>query len=514
MSAPRCRACQRINPPEALFCYHDGAALDSAGMRGPVAAGAQPFQAPFVFPDGRRCRSFDELVLACEDDWQGAKHVLQQGYLEGFLGALGRLDLAQAARRAARSADRDRALDELLDKLPNSTRTPARLQVQPREMNLGQLACGAYRRFILQIENGGMGLLHGSVSCPGTPWLAVGDAAGGSSKLFSCRHETVLTVQVVGKALRAGVQPLRGRVLVQTNGGTVEIPVSVQVPVTPFGHGVLAGATTPRQVAEKAKAAPKAAAALFARGAVAAWYVANGWTYPVQGPAATGLGAVQQFFEALGLVAPPKVEISAYEVQFFGGPGGTLEQIIQVQTVEKRPVFAYGVSSVPWLQVGKAVLDGRTARIPLRVGSVPALPGETLRGQVHVTANGNQRFTVAVTLTIAGTPPAPRLAVVELTDPVPPLVAVEIPLPAEPIYDIEEVLDPPAAKPIDGDHRKPPPRRRPNWWAILSVILLLSGSSLVLARDTVFYLDSDTASARNGDEDEEANGAVALAFHD
>ena len=75
------------------------------------------------------------------------------------------------------------------------------------------------------------------------------------------------------------------------------------------------------------------------------------------------------------------------------------------------------------------------------------LPGETLSGQVQVTANGNQRFTVEVTLTIAGRPPSPRMKVVEMIDAVPPLVAVEIPIAPESANE--------------GDYRKRPPRRRP-----------------------------------------------------
>src|SRR5262249_51333886 len=153
-----------------------------------------------------------------------------------------------------------------------------------------------------------------------------------------------LPVHVVGKALRANAKPLSGKLIVDTNGGVVEIPVRVQVPVKPFPDGVLGGAKTPRQVAEKAKASPKEAAGLFANGAVAAWYASNGWTYPVQGPSATGIGAVQQFFEALGLVAAPKVTISTQSLQFRGAPGTFLEQVIQVQTVEKRPVYAHAVS--------------------------------------------------------------------------------------------------------------------------------------------------------------------------
>ena len=82
-----CRTCTRVNPPEALFCYHDGAALvGGVGQGGPIAVGAQPFLSPFVFPSGRSCGNFDELVLACEAEWEAAQELLYQGYLESFLG--------------------------------------------------------------------------------------------------------------------------------------------------------------------------------------------------------------------------------------------------------------------------------------------------------------------------------------------------------------------------------------------------------------------------------------------
>src|SRR5262249_34124280 len=55
----------------------------------------------------------------------------------------------------------------------------------------------------------------------------------------------------------------------------------------------------------------------------------------------------------------------------------------------------------PWLQIGRAMLEGRTASIPIRVASIPAIPGETLKGTVQVASNGNQRFTVEVELTVA-----------------------------------------------------------------------------------------------------------------
>ena len=37
---------------------------------------------PFVFPTGRTCRSFNELALACQEEWSTACDLFQQGYLK------------------------------------------------------------------------------------------------------------------------------------------------------------------------------------------------------------------------------------------------------------------------------------------------------------------------------------------------------------------------------------------------------------------------------------------------
>jgi hypothetical protein len=383
-----------------VFCYHDGTLLNNDGRRGPVAVQWQAFTHPFVFPSGRPCRTFDELVLACQEEWTEARTLLEQGYLESFFAGLGRTDLARAARAAASAADRDRGLDELLDKLPSDVLQPPSLQVQPQEINLGTIRVGEERRFTLQLENLGMRLLRGSASCAETPWLTLGDAAGVPEKLFQFNGELVLPVHVQGKRLRASQKPQEGYLAIESNGGTAVVTVRVEVPVTPFPDGVLRGALTPRQVAEKAKAAAKEAAAHFENGNVARWYVDNGWTYPVQGPAASGLGAVQQFFEALGLTPPPKVEVGVRTINLVGSAGERLQYALEVKCQEKRPVYAYGVSDQPWLKVGRANLQGRLALIPLVVPGVPDRPGETLQAEVLLTANGNQRFPVSVALSI------------------------------------------------------------------------------------------------------------------
>src|SRR5262249_38757162 len=398
-----CTKCSRVNPAEAAYCSFDGNVLAGHSRNGgPVAISARPFPSPFTLPGGKACRNFDELAMGCQDNWGAAKEVLQQGYLESFLVRLGRSDLAQAAKEASRFPDRDRGLDQFLSKLPSNVLDSPKLRAEPQDISLGTVQVGQDRKFQLRLENQGMRLLSGSVTADDCVWLTLGDAPGSPQKLFQFSHDTVIPVHVRGKQLRAGNKTLEGRLLVESNGGTATVTVRLDVPVKPYPDGPLAGAKSPRQVAEKAKANPKAAAVLFEKGAVAAWYKTNGWTYPVQGPSASGLGAVQQFFEALGLTPPPKVTISERSVTLSGNPGQNLRHTLEVSTGEKRPVYAHAVSDQPWLEVGRAKLNGARAIIPLVIPSVPNREGQTLTAKVAVRSNGNQRFVVPVTLAIGG----------------------------------------------------------------------------------------------------------------
>jgi hypothetical protein len=428
-----CTKCSRVNPDGAAYCYQDGAPL-SGHLRngGPVAVGSRPFPSPFVFPSGRQCRTFDELALACQENWPAARDLLREGFFESFLGAMGRDDLAQSAHEAARFADADRGLDYLLDSLPTAVVEPPRLAVAPQEVSLGTLSVGQDTRCELHLENRGMRLLYGSVACDDCEWLALGEPPGAPEKLFQFGSEATIPVQVKGQRLRAGKKPLEGRLTVESNGGTTTVVVRAEVPVQPFSDGPLKGALTPRQIAERAKAAPKEAAPFFEKGAVAAWYKANGWVYPVQGPAASGLGAVQQFFEALGLTPPPKVDVSERAVRLEAAAGSSVEHRLEVRSEEKRPVYAHASSNVPWLEVGRPKLNGRHAYIPLVVPTVPDRPGEELTAKVTVRANGNQRFVVPVTLVVGGS--------FDFTAAAPPQPAAK----AEPVPATPEPPKPPA----------------------------------------------------------------------
>src|SRR5205823_2207662 len=116
------------------------------------------------FPSGRTCANFDELVRVSFERWEEARELLKDGAFAGFLGGLGRSDLARLARQAMASADFDRALDEFLCGLPSTARQPARLHVEPPEINLGKVVRGQTRTITLRIQNKGMSLLHGTVA--------------------------------------------------------------------------------------------------------------------------------------------------------------------------------------------------------------------------------------------------------------------------------------------------------------------------------------------------------------
>jgi hypothetical protein len=486
--ARTCKQCRRPNPSEAVYCYHDGNLLDSQAGNDPAGAsalnvGGRPFTVPFVLPSGRSCRNFNQLALACHEDPAAALAVLRKGYLESFLGAQGRTDLAGAARAAARATDRERGLDDFLGRLPAQALLPARLHVEPAALDLGTLRPGEDRRCELVLHNEGMRLLVGSAACDDVSWLSLGDGPLVRSKLFQSSGKTILPVRVVGRRLRAYPKPQEAEVRIESSGGTVTVAVRVNVPVQPFPEGVLAGAVSPRRLAEKARDAPREAAALIESGAVARWYQTNGWTYPVQGPAASGTAAVQQLFEALGLVKPPRVELGEDAVLLRGAPGDKVEHVLAVITQENRAAVAHGSSDQSWLEVGRPVFRGRSAFLPLVVPAVPRSPGHILQARVSVTANGNQHFVVPVTLVVGDLPHG-----VLVTEATPPEgVAV---VPARPVAPV------PAATPSS-------PRAAagawPGWRTVLPALLLVMALLGAVLRDLLAPAGNAASLAPGGD---------------
>lgn len=384
-------------------------------------AGCIEFLRPFTLFDGGPCRNFNQLVTACQQHWKEARDLLVAGKLRDFFGQIGRIDLVEAAQLAERWPDADRGLDQLLGRLPNEVLQPAKLMVEPSNVNLGHVRANADASFDLVLTNQGMQLLYGAVASD-CDWLVLGEPPTQRQRLFQTPHDMHVRVRVA--KLRARPKPYQGQLHVDSNAGKMTITVRAEAPVRPFPTGVLAGALTPREIAQKAKQHPKEAAALFEKGAVEQWYKDNGWSYPVEGPTGSGVGAVQQFFEALGLTKPPKVEVSERELTFFGFVGQRLEHRLKIRTNEKRPVFAHGHGDQSWLQVGDPKFQGAEVDLPVIV-NVPPRPKERIEGKIIVRANGNQRFVLPVKLQIEEKPGRKARNGPPRSDPVQQVVSVE-----------------------------------------------------------------------------------------
>jgi hypothetical protein len=391
MSALACPRCQRVNPTEARFCYYDGVELRAA-----VAASRElSFNREFLFPSGRRCKTYDEFVRTCSVEWDTARRLLRQGDLERFFAGMGRMDLAMAARNAAASSDADLALDQFLLQLPCRNDPGPKLELGTRRIQAGLLKRGETRRFTLSILNAGTRLLSGTMSLEDAYWLRFGDNLPRQLP-FRVVRELQQPVEIDTSLLVAG-QKYVSTIRIESNGGTYEVPVQLQVAVVPFPHAPFAGARSGRELAVKMRDLPKEAVPLFAKGLVEEWFTANGWRYPVQGPTAKGIGAVQQFFEGLGLSRTPKLQLSASEVTIACSPTETSLESVQLSTTERKWVFARISSDVPWLVPLEADLAG-PQRVSIGFSVAPDLLGsEQVRsGKLHITANGGQRFEVTV----------------------------------------------------------------------------------------------------------------------
>jgi hypothetical protein len=393
-----CPRCQRANPAEAEYCHFDGAVLvPSAG--GSLPAGTLPIE--FVFPSGRRCKTFDELVQGCQYEWEDARVLLKRGEFGPYFARIGRLDLARVAREAQEQSDTDIALHELVAELPASSAQGPRLDLQPRRLLIGPVPAGHEDEVGLTVVNQGKGLLQGKLSVSeGGRWLhAVNGKEGGHVALKTARAQHV-TLRVCTRGL-AAPHSYSATLTVVSNGGVVEVPVRLDVAAIPFGKAPLQGAMNPRDLAARMRSNPKAAVPLLEGGEIAAWFEMNGWTYPVPGAPARGVAAVQQFFEHMGLSKPPKITIVEPVLHFDCDPVEPTGGQLTIRTDARKWVYAEVTSDSPWLRVATPQVSGPQQAVAAFVIDPDQVPdGETHEGKLTITGNAGQALAARVTATV------------------------------------------------------------------------------------------------------------------
>jgi hypothetical protein len=329
--------------------------------------------------------------------------MLQQGGLRQFLAGVGRMDLALAADRAASQGDLDIALDEFLAKLPARDNTGPKLELTPRRVNAGKLKPGDSRQFTLTIGNAGTRLLHGSLQVEGEDWLSLGQNVPKTIPIKTGKQQQQ-SIQIDTFGMVAG-QKYAANLKVDTNGGIFEVPVQMELVSVPFPHQPLQGATTARELAYKMRDVPKQAVPLLESGEVQRWFAANGWRYPIQGPVAKGVAAVQQFFEGMGVSKPPPLSLSDQEVLMLCRAGQTVTGRVTLKTSAKKWVFGRVESDVPWLTPLTIELAGaQQVNIDFAANAEGLAIGPRHKGQLTIVANGGQKFLVTVYLEVRAQP--------------------------------------------------------------------------------------------------------------
>jgi hypothetical protein len=389
-----CPRCQRANPREAVYCYFDGVVLRQ-GVAGLPTPGQLPQE--FVFPSGRRCKTFDDLVVGCQYEWEDARHLLRNGDFARYFAQHGRHDLARTAQENQRQPDPDIALHGFLGQLPASQIQGPRLDLNPRRIMLGGIRPGEQRRLSLTVTNQGKGLLQGKIAVSeGGQWLKIAEDGNPAEYALKTARAQQIQLHVDARGLTAP-QTYSGKLTVITNGGIAEVAVRLDVGAVPFPHAPFQGAATPRQMAERMRAQPKQAVSLLENGEIAQWFKTNGWAYPVSGPPARGVAAVQQFFECMGLSKPPPLQLSEQEMQFFCTPPEVLQAKVTLRTNSKKWIYAQIDSDKPWLRVMTPSVSGpQQTQIAFEVDSTLMDAGGLHLGTLQITANAGQKLAVRV----------------------------------------------------------------------------------------------------------------------
>ncbi len=392
-----CPRCQRANPNDAIYCWFDGVVLNQTAA--PAALSPSQLPLEFVFPSGRSCRTYDDLVEGCHADWEDARDLLHRGDFGRYLARIGRMDLVRAAQEAQAQTDPDIALQNFLSSLPGSQvqGLGPRLDLSPRRLMLGTMRAGGQRQAHVMVSNKGKGLLQGKIRVSeGEGWLKIEGVDGERELPLKTTRDQEVTLRVEPHGLPAG-QSYSGKLTVVTNGGVAEAPVRFDLEAAPFAKPPFQGAASARELAERMRANPKPAGPLLESGEVAQWFAANGWSYPVAGTPARGVAAVQQFFECMGLSKPPTLELSHNEFRLQCEAPQTVRGQLTLRTPARKWVYAQAVGDQPWLRVTTPNVSGpQQTAISFEADSTLMGDDAVQEGLLQISANAGQRFLVRV----------------------------------------------------------------------------------------------------------------------
>ncbi len=169
----------------------------------------------------------EDLPALCEQYWAEARRCLQDGTFARWLQASDHQRLAEVAQSPQKADDPDSHLDQFL-RVIDPTRVP-RLISNVVELDFGTLSQGQRKTMVLEVSNGGNGLLDGQVDCaPDDTWLSV------NPTVFRCFPGQKQQIEVTIDTTRLTRQQThQAQLTIASNGGMLSVPVKVAVPAKP-----------------------------------------------------------------------------------------------------------------------------------------------------------------------------------------------------------------------------------------------------------------------------------------
>ena len=165
-----------------------------------------------------------DLPALCEQYWTEACRCLHDGTFVRWLQAGGHHHLAKVAQAHQQNDDPDGRLDQFLRAI-DPTRAP-RLASNVAELDFGTLPQRRRRALVLEVSNDGKGLLDVRVGrAPAGGWLSLNPVA------FRCFPGQKQQIEVTIDTTRlTRKQVHQTRLTIDSNGGTLSIPVTVTIP--------------------------------------------------------------------------------------------------------------------------------------------------------------------------------------------------------------------------------------------------------------------------------------------
>jgi hypothetical protein len=157
------------------------------------------------------------------------------------------------------------------------------------------------------------------------------------------------------------------------------------------------------------RANPKPAIPLLENGTITRWFTANGWAYPVVGPTAPGMAAVQQFFEGLGLAKPPRLQLDDTTARFSCLRGEVVSGRASLSTSDRKWIFAHISSEVPWLRLTTPNVAGaQRTEIEFEIDARSLKAERVHETTLQILANSGQRLALHVRLEVRRPARPPR----------------------------------------------------------------------------------------------------------